>query len=270
MKQNILLFSLLTILASCSKDNTTTPATDPDEKGIVVLEFDNRAGTDDLILNNQQYRNAAGEQLTISKFAYYVSNIRLMTATGKAYTVPQDSSYLLISEDNKASAFHTLYNVPAGDYTQVRFMIGVDSTRNTMDISKRPGVLDPADGAADMYWSWNSGYIFVKLEGSSPASTDAQKLFRYHIGLYGGGFNNGPRTLNNTREVTLTIPNNGKAIVRRDRKAQIHFFADALKMLNGTTNVSIAANPNVMVTPFSAKIADNYTQMFNIDHVHNE
>lgn len=269
MKQNILLFSLLAVLASCSKD-TTTPVTDPNEKGVVVLEFDNRAGTDDLILNNQQYRNAAGEQLTISKFAYYISNIRLITATGEAYTVPQDSSYLLISEENKASAFHTLYNVPAGDYTQVRFMIGVDSTRNTMDISKRPGVLDPAEGAADMYWSWNSGYIFAKLEGGSPASTDAQKLFRYHIGLYGGGFNNGPRTLNNTREVTLAIPNNGKAIVRRDRKAQIHFFADALKMLNGTTNVSIAANPNVMVTPFSEKIADNYTQMFNIDHVHNE
>lgn len=269
MKQNILLLSILTVLASCSKDNTT-PATDPNEKGIVVLEFDNRAGTDDLILNNQTYRNAAGEQLTISKFAYYVSNFRLITASGQVYTVPQDSSYLLISEDNKSSAFHTLYNVPAGDYTQVKFMIGVDSTRNTMDISKRTGVLDPAEGAADMYWSWNSGYIFAKLEGSSPASTDAQKLFRYHIGLYGGGFNNGPRTLNNTREVTLTIPNNGKAIVRRDRKAQIHFFADALKMLNGTTNVSIAANPNVMVAPFSEKIADNYTQMFNIDHVHNE
>lgn len=269
MKQNILLLSILFILASCSKDKTA-PATDPNEKGVVVLEFDNRAGTDDLILNNQQYRNAAGESFTISKFAYYVSNFRLITASGQVYTVPQDSSYFLISEDNKTSAFHTLYNVPAGDYTQVKFMIGVDSARNTMDISKRPGVLDPAEGAADMYWSWNSGYIFVKLEGSSPVSTDAQKLFRYHIGLYGGNFNNGPRTLNNTREVTLTIPNNGKAIVRRDRKAQVHFFADALKMLNGTTNVSFASDPNVMTSPFSEKIANNYTQMFNIDHVHNE
>ncbi|SKA08151.1 hypothetical protein SAMN04488128_102633 [Chitinophaga eiseniae] len=269
MKQNILLFSLIAVLASCSKDSTT-PVTDPNEKGVVVLEFDNRAGTDDLILNNQQYRNAAGEQLTISAFNYYVSNFRFITATGKVYTVPQDSSYFLIREDVKSTAFRTLYNVPAGDYTQVKFMIGVDSARNVMDIKKRPGDLDPAEGGYGMYWSWNSGYIFAKLEGSSPASTDAQKQFRYHIGLYGGTFNNGPRTLNNTREVTLTIPNNGKAIVRRDRKAQIHFFADALKMLNGTTNVSIAANPDVMVSPFSAKIADNYTQMFNIDHVHNE
>ncbi|WP_212001714.1 MbnP family protein [Chitinophaga sp. HK235] len=269
MKNSIILFALVTVFASCSKDKTT-PATDPTEKGTVVLEFDNRAGSDDLILNNQQYRNAAGESLTISQFNYFVSNFRFITASGQVYTVPQDSCYFIIREDDKTTAFHTLYNVPAGDYTQVKFMIGVDSTRNTMDISKRQGTLDPAEGATGMYWSWNSGYIFVKLEGSSPASTDPQKLFRYHIGLYGGGFNNGPRTINNTREVTLTIPNNGKAIVRRDRRAQIHFFADALKLLNGTTNVSIATNPDVMVSPFSEKIADNYTQMFNIDHVHNE
>lgn len=269
MKQYILLLAILTGAASCSKDNTT-PTPDPTETGTIVLEFDNRVWQDDLILNNQQYRNGSGETFTISKFSYFVSNFRFITATGQVYTVPQDSSYFLISEENKSSAFHTLTNIPAGDYTQVKFMIGVDSTRSTMDISKRPGVLDPAEGAADMYWAWNSGYIFVKLEGGSPASTDAQKLFRYHIGLYGGGFNGGARTLNNTREVTLTIPNNGKAVVRKDRKAQIHFFADAMKMLSGSTNVSFAVNPNVMVTPFSEKIADNYTQMFNIDHVHNE
>ncbi|NSL88886.1 hypothetical protein ECE50_018740 [Chitinophaga sp. Mgbs1] len=236
----------------------------------MTLEFDNRAGSDDLILGAQVYTNAQGEKLTITKFAYYVSNFRFITANGNVYTVPQDSSYFLISEADKASAFHTLKNVPAGDYVQVKFMIGVDSTRSLMDISKRTGALDPATGASDMYWGWNSGYIFAKLEGSSPSSTDRQKLFRYHVGLFGGGFNNGVKTLNNTREVTLTIPNNGKAIIRKDRRAQVHFFADALKMLNGTTNISVAANPNVMVDALSAKIADNYTQMFIIDHVHNE
>lgn len=257
--------SLLAMLNACSKNDSTPPAAE--EKGSMVLEFDNRAGEDDLILNTQVYRNAAGEQLKISKFNYYVSNFRFVTADGREYTVPQDSCYFLIREDDKSTFFYQVSNVPAGDYTRVRFMIGVDSLRNTMDISRRTGALDPAEGGKGMYWGWNSGYIFAKLEGASPSSTDKQQLFRYHIGLFGGYQT---RTLNNTRQVECVIPNNGKAIVRKDRRGHIHFYADALQLLNGPNKVSIAAHPNVMVDPYAAQMADNYQHMFSINHVHNE
>jgi len=33
-----------------------------------------------------------------------------------------------------------------------------------------------------MFWTWNSGYIFFKLEGNSPVSTQPNGKIEYHIG----------------------------------------------------------------------------------------
>jgi hypothetical protein len=40
-------------------------------------------------------------------------------------------------------------------------------------------------------------------------------------------------------------------------------------MFTGTTNVSIAANPTVMFSDYSANIASNYVNMFRHDHTEN-
>ena len=129
--------------------------------------------------------NAVGESLKITKLKYYVSNFVLTNADGTIYTVPQDSCYFLIDESDPATHEPAL-KVPEGEYKTLTFTVGVDSLRNTMDISKRTGVLDPATTAADMYWGWNSGYIFFKVEGTSPVITAAGNVFQYHIGGFGG------------------------------------------------------------------------------------
>jgi len=33
-----------------------------------------------------------------------------------------------------------------------------------------------------MFWTWNSGYIMAKLEGTSPVSSQPNNKFEYHIG----------------------------------------------------------------------------------------
>ena len=35
-----------------------------------------------------------------------------------------------------------------------------------------------------MYWSWQSGYIHFKLEGTSPACPTRQNKFQIHVGGY--------------------------------------------------------------------------------------
>jgi hypothetical protein len=47
-------------------------------------------------------------------------------------------------------------------------------------------------------------------------------------------------------------------------------YVDALKVLNGTTNINIANYPVVMANSYSANIANNYKEMFSLDHVHND
>ncbi|HTG55921.1 MAG TPA: MbnP family protein [Niabella sp.] len=253
---------------SCKK-NISEPEFNQDNLAPLSVEFDNIVGGQNLILNTSNYKNSTGETYNIQLLQYFISNIIVYKANGTSYTVPQDSSYFLINETNPDSRFARV-NVPEGDYTKITFTLGVDSLRSTMDISKRTGVLNPAGGMeSGMYWGWNSGYIFFKMEGVSPQApldpTGVNK-YRYHIGGFGGY---SAPTLNNIKTITADLTARGIAQVRKNRRANIHFFVDIEKVLSGTNSISIAANPQVMFSDYSVTIANNFTNMFTHDHTEN-
>lgn len=233
------------------------------------VEFDNIAGGSNLQLNTGSYKTVAGDTFSVSLLQYFISNISLKTISGKEYIVPQDSAYFLIKENDAASRFARL-QIPTGDYESLSFVIGVDSLRSTMDIGSRKGVLDPSGGMDDgMYWGWNSGYIFFKMEGLSPqAAIDptGQHKFRYHIGGFGGY---SAPTINNVKRITIDLTEGGIAKVRDGRKVNIHLMVDILKVLNGPVNISIAQNSTVMFSQFSLNVANNYVNMFHHDHTEN-
>lgn len=252
-------------LSNCKKDDHD----DLSGTGSVTIEFDNRAGSEAFAFD-KDFKNAAGETVRFTTFNYFVSNFVLVKADGSEYAVPKDSCYFLCKHEDTDSREITLNNIPAGDYTAVRFTIGVDSLKSVSDISERAGVLDPAAGAAGMYWAWNSGYIFVKIEGTSPqAPLDAmtnERTIQYHTGLYGGKTT---PTLNNLKKVTLESRAE-PAQVRKDHEApQFHVYVDILEMFTSPTNISVATNPTSHAGAFSKTVADNYADMFKLDHVHN-
>ena len=253
-------FSILSLL-SCSNSEPTPGAA-------LTIEFDNVVGTKNLVLNGPSNTNASGEDFVVTKFNYFISNIKLLRADGSSYTVPQDSSYFLIKEDTKESQFVKLKNVPVGDYSGVEFMVGVDSLRSTSPVEKRKGALDPGGSMDDgMYWAWNSGYIFMKLEGTSTKATSANSKFYYHIGLF-GGYNE--KTVNNTKVVKLSF-GTLKATVSTDDTPEVHLLVDVLKVFDGpATKVSIAQYSSVMsqLPVKSQEIANNYSNMFTVDHIH--
>jgi hypothetical protein len=233
-------------------------------KGLVPLfiQFDNIAGGRDLELNTKQYTNASGESFSITQLQYFVSNIRLRRTDGTEFIVKQDESYFLIRENEPSSQIVKL-KVPSGDYNQLTFVLGVDSLRNTMNISKRTGVLDPASSMDNgMYWSWNSGYIFFKIEGESPAAPadpTGNHKFRYHIGGFGGY---SAPTINNIKTISLDLATGGTAKARKKKKPIIYVGAEIFKLFNATTAVSIATHPSVMFSEYSVNIANNYSKMF--------
>ncbi|RZM27649.1 MAG: hypothetical protein EOO88_12080 [Pedobacter sp.] len=272
------IFMLSIVIVSCSKNEDPTPAFDETNLAPLSVEFDNIVGDRTLSFNNSSspYKNAAGEPFTISKLQYFISNIKVSTANGTAYTVKQDSSYFLIKGDDKATRFAKV-KVPEGDYTKLTFTLGVDSLRSTMPIDKRTGVLDPAAGGGHddggMYWGWNSGYIFFKFEGNSNVVSDdangdptGKKQIKYHIGFFGGY---SAPTLNNIKVITVDLTNAGIAKVRKDRQSNIHLFVDVMKVFNGKNSFKIAEHPNVMFDAFTSKIATNFLEMFKHDHTEN-
>ena len=133
-----------------------------------------------------------------------------------------------------------------------------------MHISKRTGVLDPASSMDNgMYWTWNSGYIFFKMEGSSPAAPadpTGNRKFRYHIGGFGGY---SAKTFNNIKSVSIDLPKTSIAKPSKGKNATIYIKADILKAFDGNEKVSIAAHPSVMFSEYSVKVANNYSKMFS-------
>ncbi len=266
------LFAIATLALSSCKKETKTSDIDPNRKGAIGLHFDNRAGSQDLVLNTQTYQNALGQDVNFSMFKYYISNIKLINKDGSTFTYPKDQSYFLVNEADATTQEIELDNVPEGDYTGVTFTIGVDSLKSTAPLAERTGVLDPAVGAAGMYWMWNSGYIFMKMEGTSPSApldtASGTRPFYYHIGLFGGY---STPTINNIKEVTVSFGSSVASVRQAKTSApEAHMYVDALKVLNGTTNINIANYPVVMANSYSANIANNYKEMFSLDHVHND
>ena len=249
---------ILSVFAFLSCSKNAVEGIDYSNRSRITISFSHVAGEKDLSLGNTTYVNPSGEEFKVTALKYFISNISFTKTDGSVYVVPQDSCYFII-DHSQSSSLTPIVTTPAGQYTKMSFLIGVDSLRNTKDISQRLGALDPTGSAADMYWTWNSGYIFFKMEGSSPVSPQTDKSFRYHIGLYGG---NSSGTINNIKRININFSTENIVKVAESKNSTIYLKGDILKVFSGKNNISIASNSVVMATPNSASIAENYANMF--------
>ncbi len=260
--------SLATLVVLGSAKNEDHPANGK-ELVDLTLRFDNVAGNKDFSLNSGDYKNSSGESLNVSQLQYFVSNIKFTGPNGKVFAIKQDDSYFLIQEHEPSTQTIKL-KVPPGEYNKVTFVLGVDSLRNTMPIDKRKGVLDPSNSMDNgMYWSWNSGYIFFKMEGTSnvaPEDPTGNRKFRFHIGGFGGY---SAPTINNIKTISLDLSKLGTVKPKKGSNATIYIKADILKTFNGVTDLSIAAHPSVMFSEYSVNVANNYSKMFYHDRTVN-
>ena len=131
-------------------------------------------------LNTEYIHPMSNDTLTYTKLKYYVSNFKLKKSDGTWWTHPE--SYFLVDISDASSKTLTISNVPEGNYTEVSYMMGVDSLRNVS--GAQTGALSTTNG---MFWSWNSGYIMVKAEGTSPNSGSGN--FSFHLGGFSGSNN---------------------------------------------------------------------------------
>lgn len=270
-----LALSLVVLLVACTEQSDPGALViDPKTNGELTLEFDNVVGGTNLALGKATYKNSFGEEFTVDAFNYFVSNVELKKADGTTYKVP--NSYYLVRESLASSQLIKLTDIPQGDYTGVNFVLGVDSTKSVSPVTERTGALDPGTygQAVDMYWSWNSGYIFVRLEGTSTAvPADRNSYYELHTGGFGGMTG---KTANNLRVVSLTTPT--PATVRSRIAPTIHLLVDAGKVMDGPAKVNLTnlykdKTFNGIHSPEAAArlgLPDNQQGMFTVDHVHND
>ena len=195
------------------------------------------------------YTNCFNETFTITKLKYYISDVQLQTSNKK--NTDFKSNYFLIDQEDSSSGNFSLM-VANNTYTGISFLVGVDSLKNVS--GAQSGSLDPLNG---MFWTWSSGYIMFKIEGSSPQSASINNKLEYHI----GGFTGKQNVLRRV-QLNFAVP---VVITNAALPTAIAISVELNKIWNATHALHIKQHP-VCTTPgvLAANIADNYAQLFSI------
>ncbi|HEX5001416.1 MAG TPA: MbnP family protein [Bacteroidia bacterium] len=127
------------------------------------------------------FRSRNSNEFSVETLKFYVSGVRLLNNGKLVYDEP-DSYHLIDYSDHRSLSF-TLVLPEDIPFTQIAFSIGIDSLTNSS--GARGGDLDPTKG---MYWTWQSGYINFKAEGSYTTDTTVSNPFQYHLGGYQSPF----------------------------------------------------------------------------------
>lgn len=265
LKNYLLLATFSLALVSCSKNDDNPVANN------ITLHFNNTFKNTTIVLGNASSTtattNTSAERQVhrFSELKYVVSNIRLVKSAGGEipYNVNDlDKGATVVDQSKQTTLDYVLTNIPAGEYKQIKFGLGVRPDLNTLDQLRFPTFYATA-GANDteMMWEWGSGYRFTKIEGFY--GTD-NKTMSIHTGSTIQGSEQEPEQgVNAYREITLDLGTS--AIVGRNVPV-ITIKADFDKLLSGKTNtitlttgtgMSDNATPNIHTALQMVKFVDN-------------
>ena len=143
--------------------------------------------------------------------------------------------------------------------TIAAFTIGVDSARNVS--GAQTGALDPALG---MFWTWNTGYVMAKLEGTSPASAQPGNRFEYHI----GGFKEPDNVI---KQVTLLFPFAQNVDLQPGKTTELTIAADVYDWFYNPHDIRFNVVPFIHSPgPLAKQVSENYSKMFTVVDIVNE
>lgn len=129
-----------------------------------------------ILQSTQHDEEIEGNSLTIDIFKCYISDITFLNGDD-IVSVDPVKAHLLDMEDTTSMAI--VIDYPQEAFDQIRFNLGIDSLTSVSGVFG--GDLDPING---MFWTWNTGYINLKIEGTHADCETRKNRFQYHIGGY--------------------------------------------------------------------------------------
>jgi len=220
------------LLASCDKDE------DSPTLAISVLQFvdDDIAMFDTLI-----YENAAGNEYSITKLHYYLSNFRFVKPDGSEVGASSDVKYF----DGEAPTTLSLKDVPEGSFTGLRFHVGVPADQNVL------GGLTNTTENINMIWPvpMGGGYHFLKFEGHFRTAQGPTNGFAIHIG-------SDTCLVNVSIETPFEVTGSGEM--------ELGFNLNQIMAEPNTFNMD-SANYTMGITPAMYEVSTNMSNAFTIE-----
>lgn len=138
----------------------------------------------------------ANQRVDLVDFRFYVHDIELLTAAGDAVPLEmtdmapwqnngvalldfEDGTGLCTGNDALNEAVQGM--APPGDYTGIRFKLGVPFDQNHQDADAAEAPLN----VSPLFWSWQGGYKFARIDTSTLNALEARVGFNIHLGSTG-------------------------------------------------------------------------------------
>lgn len=144
----------------------------------VSIKFNPVFNNELLLLNKSYiYKN---DSIRFENVKFYISDLQFFNNNNSL--VATSKKYYLFDLENPTELVATFDETTT--YNTIVFKIGIDSITNVSGAFGDD--LDPTNG---MYWTWQSGYINFKLEGTSTLCPARNNFFQFHIGGYQQPYN---------------------------------------------------------------------------------
>jgi len=172
-----ILFSAFLGYSSCNKE---------EEKGDSTLHLDfNFLFEDEEFIINEVYNYPLDYTFKIEKLLLYISEVKLKDDEGNSHDISK-----IIFVDSDANDNGITVVIPEGNYKSITFSIGVPQSLNGTENPDFDAALydpnHPLSLSNTMYWTWNTGYRFVLLDGrinTNPTEDeDFETLLSIHTG----------------------------------------------------------------------------------------
>lgn len=244
---SILILTFAIFATSCKKEDNSPKNT----KQVLDFHWHSMVGTTDASYG-VQFTSSDGIKFKISDWRYYVSNFVLIKEDGTEYPIA-DKLFLI----NIANSDYSLDSVPVGNYKGFKFTVGLDSVTNHQDPTTY-GASNPLSlQSPSIHWSWNSGYIFMKIEGkydSTIAQTGGSAInqsFFFHVGL-------------DKLKKVVDYSNHPFSVVSGENK-KLHIEMDFLKILNGIDLKTENGTHTMDNMPLATKVSNNWPSAFTLE-----
>ncbi|MCH2043545.1 MAG: hypothetical protein MK212_05345 [Saprospiraceae bacterium] len=171
MKYLFVALFIICLLGSCKKKETYHQLT---------IDINHVFDGQDVTFNSLSLENQAGNILSFYTFKYLISEIELSKSDGESLVL--ENKYAFVDPINNRSRF-VLDSIPEGEYTAIKLTIGLDDAANKSNPNLYTADHPLSPTLNNMHWNWNSGYIFLSMEGQYKADANATNTgaFSYHI-----------------------------------------------------------------------------------------
>ena len=172
----IVILPVIVLLATaCKKEK---PAEEPSQQTL-VLQFDFLVDGEELQTDTMIYINEAGNQYMVNEIQFFISDATLNHSEGNIYRIKDSKNIHYIDSDlPETHSWHVSDNIPAGTYSSISFIFGINEEKNQ-------SLIFPNPPESFMFWPEHlgGGYHYMKLNGKWLDENQQVRPFNFHLGI---------------------------------------------------------------------------------------